>query len=163
LGFGIAGILIAALSNGADWLKYIVFIFCTIIFTLVYLGFAIFMSTISSKRSTAIAGGVLIFFSGMIIGIVAFGVWVATSGHGLSDLMTGDISDLPGWFWAVEHINFMDGYGMGAMLLFGTSQFFGVTMVMPDWVSAWSIFGVQLAVAVTLFLLSMFIIKKKDV
>lgn len=161
-GFGIAGLIVAALSSGTDWLIYLGFMLCTFIFTMVYLGFSIMMSALASKRSTSIAGSIFLFFSGMILGIILLGVWSATSGQNLMDFMGGGVSSFPDWFWVVEHINFMDAYPLGSMQMFNVNQFMGYTMNTPNWVSPYSIFGFQFLVALACFVLSMFIMKRKD-
>jgi len=162
-GFGIAGLVVAALSTGTDWIIYLGFILSTFIFTMVYLGFSIMMSTLASKRSTSIAGSIFLFFSGMILSIVMIGVWTATSGNSLTDFLNGNVASFPGWFWVLEHVNFMDIYPLGSMMLFNVTQIMGFTISTPGWVSVYSIFGFQFLVALGCFILSMFIMNRKDI
>jgi ABC-type transport system involved in multi-copper enzyme maturation permease subunit len=80
LGFGISGVIVGAIAGFEDSLAYLLFMVLTFLFSMFFLGFSIFMSTIATKRSTAIAGGLVIFFSGMIAGTILIGIWVATGG-----------------------------------------------------------------------------------
>jgi len=166
LGFGISGLIVGALAGFTGAFEYLLFMILTFIFSMFFLGFSLLMSTIANKRSTAIAGGLVVFFSGLIAGIVLMGLWVASGG----DLM-GMVDDagnfvmpeFPGWVWAGEYFSFMDIYGMGGMDLFGTTDFMGFDMDYPWFVNAPMIFAWFLFLTTTTFLSSIFIFNRKDI
>ncbi len=166
IGFGVSGIIVGAIAGFNNAFEYILFMLLTFIFSMFFLGFSILMSTIASKRSTAIAGGLGLWFSGMIAGIVLLGIWVSTGGdlHALMSSYTtsGTMPVLPDWFWAGEYFNFMDIYPIGAADLFGNVQFFGIEFDMPGFVNASYIFLWFLGLSILSFLGSLFIFKKKD-
>ncbi len=161
VGMGVSGLIIGLMATSAKWTAYILFMFGTFIFTMVFLGFAILMSTLAKKRSTAMGGGIFLWFSGMIIGIIVMGVWAAMGGD-FSELMTGNIQ-FPDWVWIVEHLSFMDTYQMGGMLLFGITQFQGFSMDSPEWMTATSTFAWLLLMAILSFLATLWLMRKKDI
>ncbi|MFO7618126.1 MAG: ABC transporter permease subunit [Thermoplasmata archaeon] len=166
LGFGVSGLIVGVLAGFADGLAYLLFLVLTVLFATFFLGFSIFMSAIASKRSTAIAGGLAIFFSGMIAGTILFGIWVATGGDFgtmMEQAMQGVMPQLPDWYWGGMYFSFMDIYPMGAMDLFGTTDFMGYTMDYPWFVNAPIIFAWFLFLTTTTFLASVFVFKKKDI
>ena len=158
-GFGLAGIVITVMSSGADWLIYIAFMLGTFIFTMVFLGFSILMSALAKKRSTAMGGGVLLWFSGMILGIILMGVYMATGGS-FADMYN---EPLPNWYWAMEFLNFQDIYPIGSMLLFGIDQMVGIQLLIPDFVNVWTVFGWMFFVSALTLVLSMLLMDRKDI
>ncbi len=166
LGFGVSGVIVGAMAGFADGLAYLLFIVLTVLFATFFLGFSIFMSAIASKRSTAIAGGLAIFFSGMIAGTVLMGIWVATGGdiqEMMNQAMQGVMPQLPDWYWAGTFFSFMDIYPMGAMQLFETTDFMGYTMEYPWFVNAPIVFAWFLFLTTATFLGSLFVFGKKDI
>lgn len=166
LGFGISGLIVGALAGFADSLEYLLFMLLTFVFAMFFLGFSILMSAIASRRSTAIAGGLVIFFSGMIAGTVIFGLWIATGGDlgaMMDQAMNGQMPELPTWLWAGYYFDFMDLYPMGAMDLFGNTDFMGFTMEYPWFINAPMIFGWFALLTALTFLGSLFVFGKKDI
>jgi Cu-processing system permease protein len=101
VGFGIAGLVIAANVASANFLDYTVFIGATILFGLVFLSLALFFSTVFKKRSTAIGGAILIwFFFNMILPLILSGILAANIG--LEKLVAGEI---PSWYYTIDLIN----------------------------------------------------------
>ena len=165
LGFGISGLIIGALTDFADGVAYILFMALSFMFAMFFLGFSILMSTIASKRSTAIAGGLAIFFSGMIAGTIIFGMWVATGGDlgaMMTEVMSGGTPHLPDWVWAGYYFSFMDIYPMGAGELFGLTGFFGYSFDYPWFINAPYIFAWFIFLSASTFISSLFVFNKKD-
>ncbi|MBU4031954.1 MAG: ABC transporter permease subunit [Candidatus Thermoplasmatota archaeon] len=166
LGFGISGLIVGALAGFADSLEYLLFMVLTFLFAMFFLGFSIFMSTIASKRSTAIAGGLAIFFSGMIAGVILFGIWAATGGdiNALTEqAMKGVMPQFPDWLWAGYYFCFMDIYPMGAAELFGITEFFGFKLEYPWFINAPYIFAWFIFLSGSTFLASILSFRKKDI
>jgi Cu-processing system permease protein len=166
LGFGISGLVVGAMAGFANSLDYLLFMILTFLFAMFFLGFSIFMSALASKRSTAIAGGLAIFFSGVIAGTILIGIFVATGGdiHALiNEAMTGNMPEMPDWFWVGEYFSFMDIYPMGASALFGITEFFGYGMEYPWFINAPLIFCWFGFLTFMTFLASVLTMKKKDI
>lgn len=161
VGMGLSGIIIAALATGAKWGAYLAFMLGTWIFTMVYLGFSIFLSTITDKRTTAMGGGVFLWFSGMILNLVLIGIWSATGGD-FGSLLSGEMS-FPDWYWAGEFFSFMDIYQMGSMLLFDLSEVMGYSLTAPSWVNITSIFGWLTFMSALPFVLSLIFLQRRDI
>ncbi len=166
IGFGVSGIIVGAIAGFEGGVEYFLFMMLTFIFAMFFLGFSIFMSTIANKRSTAIAGGLVVFFSGMIAGMILFGLWIASGGDFgamMDAAMTGgDMPSFPDWYWAGMFFSFMDIYPMGAMLLFNLTDFSGISYAYPDFVTAVSISAWFTVLTLLSFFGSLFVFDKKD-
>ncbi|MCK4757797.1 MAG: ABC transporter permease subunit [Thermoplasmata archaeon] len=165
LGFGISGVIVGALAGFSGGLEYFLFMVLTFLFSFFFLGFSILMSTLANKRSTAIAGGLVIFFSGMIAGTILFGIWVATGGDMgamLDQVMSGGTFELPDWLWAGYYFSFMDIYPMGSMEIFGASDFMGYQFDYPGFINAPYIFAWFTFLSALTFVSSLLMFNKKD-
>ena len=134
VGFGVSGLIIAATTGHARWGAYLVFILLTMLLGMLYLSLSMCFSSVLKRRVTSLAAGVLIFFMGMIIGMIMMGAFMATGGT-LEGLMTGDTSSMPDWFWFEVFLSPQDGNGAAAMLAFGTTEFLGFELDLPPWIS----------------------------
>ena len=78
VGFGVAGVIIAAMVTEVNYVEYLVFIVATLLLGLVFLSLALFFSTVFKKRSTAMGGAVLLWFVfNMILPIIMSGLLVS--------------------------------------------------------------------------------------
>ena len=78
VGFGLAGIVIAAFAGSAQWAVYLSFISASALIGLVFLSLAMLLSTVMKRRSTAMGGAVLLWFLFIwIYTLVLFGVAAA--------------------------------------------------------------------------------------
>ena len=66
IGFGISGMIIAAVIGAEEGLSFLAFIALAIVLGLIYLSLIIFISALCRTRVRAIAGGVALFFYAMI-------------------------------------------------------------------------------------------------
>lgn len=81
IGFGVAGIVIAANVADVNYADYLVFIGATILLGLVFLSLSLFFSSLFKKRSTAMGGAILLWFLfNMILPLVFVGIMIASSG-----------------------------------------------------------------------------------
>jgi Cu-processing system permease protein len=95
IGFGFGGLFIIA-SAGTDKIgPYIIFILLSILLGLIYISLMLLISSLTKRRITSIAGGIVMFFWSMIIGSVILGVYLS-SGYSFADLQSGVFPD---WFW----------------------------------------------------------------
>jgi ABC-type transport system involved in multi-copper enzyme maturation permease subunit len=133
-GFGISGILIAVSTGHAEWNSYIVFILITMLLGMLYLSLSVCISSVLKRRVTSLGAGVIVFFWGMIIGMVWIGAYMATGGDAVA-FFEGDISELPDWFWFEVFLSPQDGSGTAAMLAFGETEIMGYGVNLPSWVN----------------------------
>lgn len=106
IGFGVAGIIIAANVSGVNYTDYLIFIGSTILLGLVFLSLALFFSTLFKKRSTAMGGAILLWFLfNMILPIVFIGVMVANISF--ESIASGGFPD---WYFTLELFNPLSVY-----------------------------------------------------
>jgi Cu-processing system permease protein len=106
IGFGLAGIIIAANVSGVNYADYLIFIGSTILLGLVFLSLALFFSTLFKKRSTAMGGAILLWFLfNMILPIVFIGVMVANISF--ESIASGGFPD---WYFTLELFNPLSVY-----------------------------------------------------
>jgi len=106
IGFGVAGIVIAANVADVNYADYLVFIGATILLGLVFLSLSLFFSSLFKKRSTAMGGAILLWFLfNMILPLVFVGIMVASSG--IENILSGGFPD---WYYALELFNPLSVY-----------------------------------------------------
>ncbi|MGB2826393.1 MAG: ABC transporter permease subunit, partial [Thermoplasmata archaeon] len=98
IGFGISGMLIAGTTGHAQWGGFVAFILLTMLLGLLYLSLSMSFSALLRRRVTSLGAGVVVFFWGMIIGMVWMGLYMSTGGN-LNDFISGDTSSVPEWFY----------------------------------------------------------------
>jgi ABC-type transport system involved in multi-copper enzyme maturation permease subunit len=133
-GFGIGGVIITATVSGESWGGYLAFMGLTIFLGFIFLSLSICVSAFFKRRITSIGGGLIIFFWGMIIGSVFFGILLGT-GYNFSDLQTGNI---PEWFWVEPLVSPPDLHQTAVMRAFGLDfiDMSGFSISLPDFLSA---------------------------
>ncbi len=94
LGFGGAGVLIAATAGTESGLSYLAFIGFTILIGFLYLSTALMFSSVAKRRTTSLALGVLLFFWSMIYSMIITGAFAATGG----DLVPSSVGT---WYYLV--------------------------------------------------------------
>jgi len=133
IGFGVGGLIIAITVGAAEGIAFLLFIVLTVILGFVYLSLSICISSITKKRVTSIAGGVMIFFWAMIYGMIIFGILLA-SGISFEQFITPGFS-YPNWLFNSVFFSPGDLYQVSVMQGFGLSQAFGFTMEIPEYMS----------------------------
>ncbi len=134
VGFGSSGLIIAATTGHAEWGGYAAFMLLTMLLGLLYLSLSICFSSLLKRRVTSLAAGGVIFFWGMIIGVIVMGLFMATGGD-LDEFLSGDMSSIPDWFWFEVFLSPQDGNSAAAMLAFGTTEFLGFEVELPPWIN----------------------------
>ena len=162
VGFGSSGLIIAATTGHAQWGAYAAFILLTMLLGLLYLSLSMCFSSVLKRRVTSLAAGVLVFFLGLILGMIMMGAWMATGGS-LESLMTGDTSSIPDWFWFEVFLSPQDGNGAAAMLAFGTTEFFGYEFDLPTWITLGTLALAQLIWTIAPLVLAYKWFQKRDV
>ncbi len=161
-GFGISGMIIAGTTGHAQWGGFVAFILLTMLLGLLYLSLSMSLSALLKRRVTSLGAGVVIFFWGMIIGMVWMGLYMSTGGS-MSDLIAGDTSSVPDWFWFSVFLSPQDGNQMAVMLAFGQTEFMGFEFDVPQWINLYSLAFAQLLWTVIPLLLACWWFQKRDV
>lgn len=162
LGFGSAGVVISATTGNSQWLSYIQFILLTMLLGLVYLSLSICCSSILKRRVTSLAAGIVVFFEGMIIGMIFFGALLATGGS-LEDFASGNLDSMPGWFWYDPYLSPTDGYQTASTLAFEVKEFFGFKIDLPNWLNMGTIVISQLLWLFIPLILAYYFFEKRDI
>jgi len=161
VGFGVSGLVIAATTGHAQWGAYLAFMLLTMLLGLLYLSLAICFSALLKRRVVSLGAGVLIFFWGMIVGMIFAGAFMATGGS-IDDFLSGDTSSLPDWFWIEPFFGPQDGYGGAAMLAFGQTEILGFEMILPPWLNIYSITMAQIVWTLVPLVLACILFQKRD-
>jgi Cu-processing system permease protein len=162
VGFGVSGIVIAATTGHAQWSGYVVFLLLTMLLGLLYVSLSMSFSALLKRRVTSLGAGVVTFFWGLIIAIIWMGLYMSTGGS-MDDLMPGDLTSVPDWFWFEVFLSPMDGNQMAAMLAFGQTEFMGFELDAVPWVSLSSLAFAQLLWTVVPLMLAYWWFEKRDV
>ena len=155
VGFGLAGIVIAAIAGAADFAKYLLFLGATFMVGLAFLSVAFLLSTVTRRRSTAMGGAVFLwFFFILIYDIVLIGVFVGTGGN-----LSSPGSALPDWYYAAELFSPSSAYGMGTSLILGGSGL----EILPGFVNGFSTVGSLLAWILIPLVIAIWILNRRDI
>lgn len=161
IGFGIGGLIIAATVGASEGLSFLLFIFLTSLLGVVYLSLSICISSISKKRVTSIAGGLLIFFWAMIFGMIIFGILLA-SGTSLEQFLTPGF-EYPDWLFRAVFFSPGDLYQTSVMSGFDLSQAFGFTMELPEYMNLGVLVFAQLIWFIIPLILAYRFFEKRDI
>jgi ABC-type transport system involved in multi-copper enzyme maturation permease subunit len=161
VGFGISGIVIGLTTGQAQWGSYMVFILLTMLLGLLYVSVSMCFSALLKRRVTSLVAGIVTFFWGMIIGMITMGLYMATGGS-WTDMISGDTSSIPDWFWFEVFLSPQDGSGAAAMLAFGTTEILGFEFDVP-WINLYSLVLAQTLWTVTPLVLAYRWFQKRDI
>jgi ABC-type transport system involved in multi-copper enzyme maturation permease subunit len=133
VGFGFGGIIITLTVSGESWAGYLGFMGLTIFLGFIFLSLSICISAFFKRRITSIGGGLVIFFWGIIIGIVFFAALLGT-GLDFTDFQTGNI---PEWFWLEPLLSPPDLHQTTVMRAFGLDfiDISGFSLSLPGFLS----------------------------
>jgi Cu-processing system permease protein len=164
VGFGVAGLVIAVNVTNVNYIEYLIFIGATIMFGLIFLSISLFFSTLFKKRSSAIGGAVLIWFSFLfIIPIIFTGVLVAIAG--LDNLMVGSV---PNWYYGLELFNPVSVYSYVISLNVVplnqiAQQNNTITSTYPSFISNWVLVPILIIWIIVFFFLAYWRFNKQDI
>jgi len=161
VGFGAGGVLIAILAGTSEWISYLIFIALTILLGLLYLSVSMFFSTLTSKRSTSLGLGVLIFFWSMIFGIIIMAAYLAGGGS-YDELLTGEAT-FPDWVWWAILLSPMDMNQVSVLRAFEIEEVFGFSMEFPSFMTLGLLVTVQLIWIIVPLILAYYIFEKRDI
>ena len=162
IGFGVAGIVIAANVADVNYADYLVFIGATILLGLVFLSLALFFSSFFKKRSTAMGGAILLWFLfNMILPLVFVGIMVASSG--IENILSS--GGFPDWYHALELFNPLSVYSALIALTVGpVSTMQGAfSMSYPSFYSSGLMASILILWIVSFLLLSFWRFDRRDI
>jgi ABC-type transport system involved in multi-copper enzyme maturation permease subunit len=160
IGFGVAGILIAATVDSSKMLNYGGFILLTIVLGLIYLSLSMCLSAYCSRRVTSLAGGIVIFFWAMIFGTILFAIYLGAGGS-MDAMMRGE--NIPDWFYGAVFFSPADMNQTAVMMVFGLEEMMGYTFTMPGFVNPGTMMAGHLAWLLIPFLLAYRFFENRDI
>jgi ABC-type transport system involved in multi-copper enzyme maturation permease subunit len=161
LGYGLGGLVIAASAGIESGLSYIAFIFLCILLGLVFLSASIFISSYCKRRITSIGGGIFLFFWGMIIGSVFFGVYLSTGGS-MEGLLTG-AEQMPDWLWSSTILSPIDLNQLAVMQAFNINEFQGISTTPPAYMTMGFMLFIHLIWILVPLILAYIFFKRRDI
>lgn len=161
IGFGISGVIIAAIIGAGEGLAFLAFIALAILLGLMYLSLIICISALCRTRARAIAGGVILFFWAMIYGIIIMAIYQGTGGD-FQKLLSGQAS-YPDWLWGSVVFSPGDTNQMAVLRAFDLKEMMGVRFDAPDWMNITFLLFVQLVWIIVPLILAYFFFKRRDI
>ena len=161
LGFGLGGVIIAATVGTESFGGYLGFILLSIFVGFIYLSLSICISAFCKRRITSIAGGLVIFFWGLIYGTVILAILLA-SGGSMESFLSGNI---PEWFFDSVVFSPQDLYQTAVQRAFGVSTIDagGFSFKIPEFLSTpLVIFTLIIWFSIPL-ILAYFFFKRRDI
>lgn len=136
VGLGAAGVAIALSAGAEGWGAYLGLIGGTLLLAFAFVSLGILFSSFASKRSTAIALAVFVwFFFTIIWSLLVFGLAAAA---GVPFDFTGGQFSLPGWIWAIDLVNPAEALNGLSASAFGVNEAMGFSFSYPSWVIPWT-------------------------
>ncbi len=158
VGFGVAGIVIGVNVRGVEWGDYILFIFASILLGMVFIAFAMLMSSAFKKRSTAMGGAIFAWFLfEMIWNMIVGGILIAK--YGFEKLMDENFV-APSWYYIASLINPIKAYStLVSLNITPVAEFIGK---MPSFVNTPFNLAILFAWMIASLLLAYYLFKNKD-
>jgi Cu-processing system permease protein len=164
IGFGAAGLMIAANVANVNYADYGIFMGATMLLGLVFLSVALFFSTIFNKRSTAMGGAIFLWFLfNIILPIVFIGLLAASVD--IMKVATGKSFVTPDWYHILNLFNPTTVYSSLLTTTLGpVSSMDAASFIQaPSWYSGGLLSGVLLAWIIVFFVLAVWRFRRKDI
>jgi Cu-processing system permease protein len=162
VGFGAAGLLIAANVSNVNYLDYGIFIGATMLLGLVFLSVALCFSTIFNKRSTAMGGAIFLWFLfNIILPIVFFGLLMTSVDF--NRIIEEQVITAPGWYHVLNLLNPTSVYSSLITSTIGpiSSQSSGIPA--PSWYSGVTLTCVLFVWILVFFIIALWRFQRKDI
>jgi len=164
VGFGIGGLVIAVNVSNVNFADYLAFIGATMLLGLVFLSMALFLSTIFTKRSSAMGGAILLWFAFRVIlpvvsvGLLAFSINFST--------ITPESSIVvPDSYHVLNLFNPTTVYSSLITKVIGSVNSMDIMNLvpLPSWYSSGLLLGILLVWIIIFFFLGFWRFNKKDI
>jgi Cu-processing system permease protein len=164
VGFGIAGLVIAANVSNVNYLEYLIFIGATMLMGLVFLSVALFFSTVFNKRSTAMGGAIFLWFLFRIILPIVF-IGLLAASVDFSTVISGGSIVAPDWYHVLNLCNPISVYTSLITITIGSVSTMDTSSLIPapSWYSSGLLSGVLLAWIIVFFILAVWRFQRKDI
>ncbi len=163
IGFGTAGLIIAANVPNVDYVDYGVFIGATMLLGLVFLSIALCFSTVFNKRSTAMGGAIFLWFLfNLILPIVFFGLLMTSID--INQIIEEQAMIAPDWYHVLNLLNPTSVYSSILTSAIGpiSSTTAGI-IPPPSWYSAGALVGVLFLWIFIFFIVGLWRFQRKDI
>jgi Cu-processing system permease protein len=161
VGFGVAGLLIAANVSNVNYLDYGIFIGATMLLGLVFLSLALCFSTVFTKRSTAMGGAIFLWFLFNIILPIVFIGLLLTSVN-LQQVIEEQTFVAPGWYYVLNLCNPTAVYSSILSSAIGPVSSMTSEIPAPSWYNTWVLVGVLIAWILVFFIIAIWRFQRKD-
>ncbi len=162
VGFGTAGLIIAANVPNVDYVDYGVFIGATMLLGLVFLTIALCLSTVFSKRSTAMGGAIFLWFLfNIILPIVFFGLLITSID--INQVIEQQSFIAPDWYHVLNLLNPTATYSSILTSAIGPISSTTGGIPAPSWYSAGLLVGVLFLWIFVFFIVGLWRFQRKDV
>ena len=164
VGFGVAGLLIAANVPNVNYLDYAIFIAATMLLGLVFLTLALCFSTVFNKRSTAMGGAIFLWFLfNIILPIVLVGLLMTTIDF--TQITMASTITAPDWYFVLNLFNPISVYSTLITLAITPIQTSTGSGLIPNplWYSTGLLLGVLVIWVIVFFTLSVWRFQRKDI
>jgi Cu-processing system permease protein len=164
VGYGIAGLVIAANVSNVNFLEYLAFIGMTMVFAMVFLTVALFFSTVFTKRSTALGGGIFLWFLFNIILPIVFVGLLATT-IDFTKILQETTFVLPEWYYILNLLNPISVYSSLIGITIGPVQSSTGAGYIPNpsWYTPGLLMGVLLSWIIVFFALAAWRFQRSDI
>jgi Cu-processing system permease protein len=159
IGFGVAGVVIAANVPGVNYMGYLAFIGSTILLGLTFLSLALFFSSLFKKRSAAMGGAILLWFLfNMILPILFMGILVMSIG--LESFVLGEIPD---WYFGLQLLNPLFVYSTLISLNVSQVSPLGFSENYPSFITSELMVSILFLWILIFFFCAFYVFKRKDI
>jgi len=162
VGFGAAGLLIAANVPNVNYVDYGIFLGATMLLGLVFLSVALCFSTIFNKRSTAMGGAIFLWFLfNIILPIVFLGLLVASVDF--NQIVEEQTVVAPGWYHILNLFNPSSVYSSILDIAISPASSIPSMTPAPSWYSIGLLVGVLFLWIFIFFILALWRFQRKDI
>lgn len=162
VGFGTAGLIIAANVPNVNYADYGVFIGATMLLGLVFLSIALCLSTVFSKRSTAMGGAIFLWFLfNIILPIVFLGLLLTSIDF--NQVIEQQAIIAPDWYHVLNFLNPTAVYNSILTSAIGPISSISGGIPPPSWYSAGLLIGVLFLWMFVFFIVGLWRFQRKDI
>jgi len=162
VGFGAAGLLIAANVPNVNYVDYGIFLGATMLLGLVFLSVALCFSTIFNKRSTAMGGAIFLWFLfNIILPIVFLGLLVASVDF--NQIVEELTVVAPGWYHILNLFNPSSVYSSILDIAISPASSIPSMTPAPSWYSIGLLVGVLFLWIFIFFIIALWRFQRKDI
>lgn len=162
VGFGTAGLIIAANVPNVNYVDYGVFIGATMLLGLVFLSIALCFSTVFTKRSTAMGGAIFLWFLFNIILPIVF-VGLLITSVDFNQVIEQQTFVVPEWYHVLNLVNPTSVYSSILSSAIGPISSANVEIPLPSWYSAEFLVGVLFLWVFVFFFIGLWRFQRKDI